>query len=179
MRTEVEAEDTLAHFLGRNAAEFIKDHSDEPFVMYVSTVEPHSPYNSPYNDLYDPATLPTGPSFLKVPESGALVNRLIAENNLQFLEGSSETYMGNVERVAMFNDISSEYGWKRLRARYFAAITLIDDMVGMITDALKEQGIFDDTDRRFHQRARGHDRRSRNAAQDGDVRRVGPGAPAD
>ena len=145
MRTEVEAEDTMAHFLGREAAEFINDHGDEPFVLYVSTVEPHSPYNSPYNDLYDPAFLPTGPSFLKVPEGGALVNRLIAENNMQFLEGSSETYMGNVERVAMFNDISSEYGWKRLRARYFAAITLIDDMVGMITDALKEQGIFDDT----------------------------------
>ena len=65
MRTEVEAEDTMAHFLGREAAEFINDHSDEPFVLYVSTVEPHSPYNGPYNDLYDPATLPTGPSFLK------------------------------------------------------------------------------------------------------------------
>ncbi len=144
-RSELPAEDSMAHFLGRKASEFIEDHKDEPFVLYVSTFEPHSPYSGPYNDLYDPATLPTGPTFLKKPEGGSLLNRLIAENNLQFLEGYSESYMGHVERVTRYNDISSEYGWKQLRARYFANVTLVDDMVGMITDSLKQQGIFDDT----------------------------------
>ena len=60
-RSEVAAEDTMAHFLGRRAAEFIKDHGEEPFVLYISTFEPHSPYNGPYNGMYDPATLSTGP----------------------------------------------------------------------------------------------------------------------
>ena len=93
-----------------------------------------------------PRLFPTGPSFLKVPEDGALVNRLIAENNLQFLEGASETYMGNVERgPPCSTTLARSTDGSVLRARYFAAITLVDDMVGMITDALKEQGIYDDT----------------------------------
>ena len=145
-RSELPAEDSMDHFLGKKAAEFIKDHSDEPFVLYVSSLTPHSPYNGPCNDLYDPATLPTGPSFLKKPEGGALLSRLRAENNLQFLDGSLGSRDGGyVKYNTRYNDISSEYGWRQLRARYFANVTLVDDMVGMIMEALKEQGIFDDT----------------------------------
>ncbi len=144
-RTEVSAEDHMAHYLGRTASEFIENQGDEPFVMYVSTFEPHSPYNGPYNDMYDPASLPVGPAFLKKPEGGALLNRAIAENNLSFLDGATETYDGHVERLTMFNDVTSEYGWRRMRARYFAMVKLVDEMVGMITDALKAKGIYDDT----------------------------------
>ena len=48
----------MAHFLGRRAAEFIRDHGEEPFVLYISTFEPHSPYNGPYNGMYDPGDAP-------------------------------------------------------------------------------------------------------------------------
>ncbi len=138
-KSECALEDQMAHYLGRNAAEFIKDHSDEPFVLYVSTFEPHSPYNGPYNDMYDAASLPTGPAFLRKPEDGTLRHRLMADHLLQALDGSTRGV------PVPFNDTASIDGWKRLRAQYFANITLVDDMVGMITDALKEEGIFDDT----------------------------------
>ena len=145
-RSTFPAEDKMAHFLGREAANFITEHGDEPFVLYVSTFEPHSPFNGPYNDLYDPASLPTGPAFLKKPLGGALISRLRADAHLQLLEhGPSSSHDGHLDGDSDFNDISSEYGWRQLRARYFANVTLVDDMVGMITDALKEQGIFDDT----------------------------------
>ena len=144
-RSEVAAEDTMAHFLGRRAAEFIKDHSEEPFVLYISTFEPHSPYNGPYNGMYDPAALPTGPAFLKRPDSGTFLNRRLAENSLQFLDGSEASHNNQVERLTQYHDITSEYGWKKLRADYFANVTLVDEMVGMVVDALKEQGIYDDT----------------------------------
>tara|TARA_Y100000588_G_scaffold91114_1_gene98336 strand:- start:2857 stop:3813 length:957 start_codon:yes stop_codon:yes gene_type:complete len=136
----------MAHFLGRKAADFIQDHKDDPFCLYVSTFEPHSPYNGPYNDLYDPASLPVGPAFLKKPDNAPLISRLRADNNMQFLEGSSQSYMGYVEnKIAEFNDLSSEYGWRQLRARYLANITLVDDMVGMIYASLEKQGLLDDT----------------------------------
>lgn len=145
-RSELPAEHQMAHFLGRKAAHFIQDHKDDPFCLYVSTFEPHSPYNGPYNDLYDPASLPVGPAFLKKPDNAPLISRLRAENNMQFLEGSSESYMGYVEnKIAEFNDLSSEYGWRQLRARYLANITLVDDMVGMIYASLEKQGLLDDT----------------------------------
>ena len=135
----------MAHFLGRSASDFIRENKGDPFALYVSTFEPHSPYNGPYNDLYDPASLPTGPAFLKKPENAPLISRLRADNNMQFLQGSDGSDHNYVERIAQYNDISSEYGWKQLRARYLANITLVDDMVGMIVDTLKEQGIYEDT----------------------------------
>ena len=56
------------------------------------------------------------------------------------------SYRGYVENnIAWGNDISSEYGWRELRARYLANITLVDDMVGMIVKSLEEQGVLDDT----------------------------------
>ena len=146
-RSELPAEHQMAHFLGRNAVEFIENHKNNPFCLYVSTFEPHSPYNGPYNDLYDPASLPVGPAFLKKPENAPLISRLRAENNMQFLEGSSGSYKGYVEKQirGVHNDISSEHGWRELRAKYLANITLVDDMVGMIVKSLEEQGVLDDT----------------------------------
>ena len=145
LRSEMPAEDQMAHFLGRSASDFIRENKAEPFALYVSTFEPHSPYNGPYNDLYDPASLPTGPAFLKKPENAPLISRLRADNNMQFLQGSDGSDHNYVERIAQYNDISSEHGWKQLRARYLANITLVDDMVGMIVDTLKEQGIYEET----------------------------------
>ena len=146
MRSELPAEHQMAHFLGRKASQFISDNKDNPFCLYVSTFEPHSPYNGPYNDLYDPASLPVGPAFLKKPKNAPLISRLRADNNMQFLEGSSESYGHYVEdQITSPNDISSEYGWRQLRARYLANITLVDDMVGMIVTSLTEQGLMDDT----------------------------------
>ena len=95
--------------------------------------------------MYNPAALPTGPAFLKRPDSGTFLNRRLAENSLQFLDGSEASHNNQVERLTQYHDITSEYGWKKLRADYFANVTLVDEMVGMVVDALKEQGIYDDT----------------------------------
>ena len=49
---------------------------------------------------------------------------------------------GNVDpyvqtQIAMFNDVTTEEGWRTLRARYMANITLVDRMVGKITRAIE------------------------------------------
>ncbi len=145
-RSLLPAELQMATFLGDRAAAFIEENSDKPFILYVSTFEPHSPYNGPNDGMYDAAALPTGPGFLKHPEGAALVNRVRADYFTQYLHGgdpSEDDYISAT--IAPRQDVATEAGWRRLRAGYFGNISLVDDMVGKITGALESAGIADDT----------------------------------
>ena len=142
-------EHQMASFLGRRAADFIRRNAGAPFVMYVSTFEPHPPYYGPLNDLYDPAQIPTGPAFLQRPDGHSLVNRVRADYYTNWLGSESPPppgeYVTSSGAAALGNDVTTEDGWRTLRARYMANITLVDSMVGMISDALDEAGVSDNT----------------------------------
>ena len=140
-------EHQMASFLGDRAAEFIDANSDRPFILYVSTFEPHSPYHGPFMDMYDPATLPVGPAFLQKPESASLVNRVRADYFMQFmLDGVDQTQDDYMMRYAAAReDVTTEIGWRTLRAHYMANISLVDGMVGKITSALERSGVADRT----------------------------------
>ena len=144
---DVPEEHQMASFLGDRAADFIESHSDRPFALYVSTFEPHSPYHGPFMDMYDPSTLPVGPAFLQKPESASLVNRVRADYFLQFMldgvDHASDDYM--TRYAAPREDVTTELGWRTLRAHYMANITLVDRMVGKITAALERAGVADNT----------------------------------
>ena len=123
---------TKAAFLGERAADFIHDVGDERFVMCVSYLEPHPPHTGPYNDMYDPASLPVGPHFREKPDPNAsLLNRVMA------------AYYG--ESLEYGLDLRTEEGWRAVRARYFGNCTLIDQSVGRILQALEESGRAKDT----------------------------------
>ena len=145
-RARLPEEFQMASFLGDRAAGFIQDNADRPFVLYVNTFEPHSPYFGPLMDHYDPAALPVGPSFLEKPVGSALISRLRADYCMQYLEGGDHTadeYMRDY--AAVEEDVSTEEGWRRLRAHYFANVNLVDRMVGRITSAIDDAGVADDT----------------------------------
>ncbi len=144
---ELPEEHQMASYLGDQAADFIEENKDRPFVLYVSTFEPHSPYHGPFMDMYDPATLPVGPAFLQKPETASLVNRVRANYFLQFmLDGVDQTQDNYMMRYAASReDVSTELGWRTLRAHYMANITLVDRMVGKITSALERAGVADNT----------------------------------
>ena len=137
----------MASFLGDRAADFIERNSDKPFVLYVSTFEPHPPYHGPLNDMYDPAQLPVGPAFLQRPEDVSLYNRVRGNYYTQYMyEGGDPTedpYMAH--NPASGQDLTTELGWRTLRAHYLANITLVDRMVKKITDALEQAGVADNT----------------------------------
>ena len=63
-RARLPEEFQMATFLAERAEQFIEENSDRPFILYVSTFEPHSPYDGPFDDQYDPDGLPLGPAFL-------------------------------------------------------------------------------------------------------------------
>ena len=138
------AELTQAGYLGGEASRFIREHGesphrDRPFMLFTSFFEPHPPYTGPLNGLYDPASLPVGPAFMQNPDSGSLVNRLRAEHYLS----------GGLNPLAVkggdIHDTTTEEGWRKLRAQYFANVTLVDRNVGRILSALEESGQADNT----------------------------------
>jgi arylsulfatase A-like enzyme len=145
-RGKLPAEHQMASYLAGEAESFIGDHSDEPFMLYVSTFEPHPPYYGPYDDMYDPDEIPLGPSFLRVSDDDSLLNRERGNYYTQFLKGGNQDddeYL--TTSAAHENDVSTEAGWRKLRARYMANITLVDDMVGRILAAIDKAGVADNT----------------------------------
>jgi arylsulfatase len=123
-------EHTKARFLGREAAAFLRAQagSDRPFVLYVNFLEPHRPYSGPLHDLYPPASLPVGPSFRRPPpEDAARVNRLMAEHYSRGGEIDGE-------------DLTTEAGARKTRAKYLGNVTLVDRAVGDILAALDDSG---------------------------------------
>ena len=123
---------TKASFLGERAAEFIRHQDDRPFALCVSYLEPHPPHTGPCNELYDPLSLPTSPAFRQKPPANApLITRLMAAY-----------YMASEEYGI---DLQHDIGWRRVMARYWGNITLIDRSLGVILQALEESGQADNT----------------------------------
>ena len=124
---------TKAAFQGREAARFIRENAGDPFVLYVNFLEPHMPFTGPFDDMYSPEEIPTGPHFMqKPPPNASAKNRRQAERFMQM-----EDYEGH--------NLTTEAGWRKLRAQYLGLVTLVDNAVGNILRALDESGVADNT----------------------------------
>ena len=125
---------TKARFVGNRTADMVRRYAgqDKPFLIYANLLEPHMPFTGPLNDLHSPDDVPTGPAFLeKPPENAALVNRMFAE------------FFTNSEWEG--HDLRTEAGWRRIRANYLGLVTLVDNAVGEILQALEDSGEADNT----------------------------------
>lgn len=124
---------TKARYQGREATRFIRENRERPFVHYVNFVEPHRPYYSPFDDLYPPDEIPAGPHFRqRPPENAALIKQLLAEKRL------SKPMLDD-------EDVRTEAGCRKLRAKYLGMVTLVDQAVGDILQALDDNRLRDDT----------------------------------
>jgi arylsulfatase A-like enzyme len=124
---------TKAAFQARHASQFIRENRDNPFVLYVSFVEPHRPYYSPFDDLYPASEVPVGPQFRQRPApDSALVKTLLSDAILG---------KGTLDDA----DLSTEEGCRKLRAKYLGMCTLVDWAVGQILQALDDSGQRDNT----------------------------------
>ncbi len=120
-------------FQARHAARFLRENRERPFILYVSFVEPHRPYYSPFDDLYAPDEIPVGPPFRQRPPSdSALVKQLMAEKRLR-------------KPILDDEDVRTERGCRVLRAKYLGMVTQVDRAVGDILTALDENSLRDNT----------------------------------
>jgi arylsulfatase A-like enzyme len=135
---------TQAGFLGHVASEFIRaypngPHAEDPWLLHVNFFEPHPPYTGPFNDLYPHDAIEVGPAFMQRPDTGSLVNRLRAD----FYLGGGNNPLGLAGGDA--HDTTTEAGWRKLCAQYFANVTLVDRQLGRILAALEASGQADRT----------------------------------
>lgn len=113
---------------GQTACELIKNYnSEKPLFLKVSFARPHSPYDPPqrYLDMYKNADIPK-------PVAGDWCGQYAELKDPE--KGASDAPFGN------FGD---DYAVKS-RRHYYANITFIDDQIGQIIGALKENGMYDD-----------------------------------
>ena len=122
-------ESTIEYFVAQETNRIIdmaKD-QDKPFFIWSNFWGPHSPsiVPEPYYSMYDPKSIPEHPSYCDT------------------FEDKPYGYYLSEKMWGLGN-----YGWEGFQeiiARYLGHCTMIDDMVGMIVDKLKAEGLYDDT----------------------------------
>jgi choline-sulfatase len=107
--------------------EHLREHADDPFLLFCSFPKPHSPYDPPleYADLYDPREIP----------SPAGDESLLEEKN-PVLQAT---------RVTHGQDTLSPAARQVIKAYYYATITHQDAQVGRVLKALEAGGVADNT----------------------------------
>ena len=119
MKPEFHSEWVLADY----CIELLKRHRNEPFAITYSVSPPH-PVNvvpAPYYDMYDPAKLPLPANWGDRPESHA-------QNH-----------------SALFGQIYGEAGFREYLRCYYGQVTMMDDCIGRILQALADLGLADHT----------------------------------
>ncbi len=114
-------------FIARNASDFIRSRNGrQPWFAFCSFVAPHHPFEAPADQIarYTADSMPlhdmvddVDPALIPAPASGAI--------------GEINRYSEEIQR--------------RLLQHYLAGISLIDDNVGSLLDALRQTGQMEDT----------------------------------
>lgn len=119
------AEDCECRFVTHQAIDYIQDHAAEGWVLNINYVKPHPPRicSAPFNDMYDPADMPPP-------------TRLESELS------SEHPYL---KRIHSYPDLTKERDLRETQANYWGMITELDTSLGLLFDALKASGQWENT----------------------------------
>lgn len=123
----LDPEDHLDAYTGRTSVDWIKNYSgDKPFYLQVLFPGPHDPFDSPqkYRDMYNPKDMPVG--------------------TMDWPAGPIPPYGQMVLKWSSLKDMTIEQK-QMIRTFYYGKITLIDEYVGRIYQALRDKGLLDNT----------------------------------
>lgn len=138
--SELPLELSKPKFLEGHACQFIENHRQDPFVLFVSFVEPHSPYNGPFNDEHVLAEIDLDATALLPPSDDIpLRYRLMRE----WQESEARLDRERLSTLLFFGVTPEEV--RGIRQRYFGLITMLDQTVGAILSCLERAGIADNT----------------------------------
>ena len=100
---------------------------DKPFFLRMDVVAPHFPNlpPEPYASIYDPEIIPPWPNFE------------------ESFEGKPTSHLRKHQEWNLQNKDWS--WWQNIIAKYYGDVTLIDDCVGRVLDAIRECGIEEET----------------------------------
>lgn len=110
-------------FLEAKACSFLERHRNEPFILHVNFLEPHSPYNGPLNNLHDPDKIELPPN----------VDSMLHEDDpLRY-------------RLLQAKYRRSHSAWQNLTAKYYGLVSEVDHSVGKILMTLEHLGLAENT----------------------------------
>ncbi|MDQ4099529.1 MAG: sulfatase-like hydrolase/transferase [Chloroflexota bacterium] len=111
--------------IGERATRFIRESRDQPFFLWVSIADPHTPFQvpEPYASLYTPAEaiLPPKDDLCGKPERQRIARHMFG--------------MDDVEEDVL----------RRAIAIYWGMVRFVDDQVKRLLDTLEETGLLEDT----------------------------------
>lgn len=136
-RTAVPEELYPTSYVSMRTAEFLEGRAhraDEPFLAVCSYPDPHHPFTPPgrYFDMYDPAAIPL-PETFSDPHTDSM------PHYRAMLERRGEQGF----RMAPFAPTGEQY--REMAAKEYGMISMIDDGVGRVLDALERSGQADNT----------------------------------
>ncbi len=124
-------------FVGNMARWFIEQReSDSPLFLEVGFPGPHPPYDPPerYLEMYDGVDIP-------IPR--------VAEKELENQPAAQKAYrqemIASNHDAVCWRNLPDEESLRRLHKYYAANITLIDDQIGQILDALEKKGYLENS----------------------------------
>jgi len=142
-------EHTKAAYLGRKVSEFIDHNKANPFAICVNFFEPHPPYTGPFDDLYEPDDIPQTPVFrVDPPDNASRMSTLMADDQAKkrlVINQDQETSILEADDAFNGPQNNSEKEFRRVQAKYYGLVTLMDKAVGQILDAIEKAGISEET----------------------------------
>ena len=117
-------------YLAQQATEFLEKHQRQPWMMYVSSLDPHDPFHSVNDHLYAPAEMDVPESFSQSPDPTELERtRAIRADQLRNPHSA----------------LATAQSLQEVKAHYWGKITLVDEMYGRILAKLEALGLADNT----------------------------------
>jgi arylsulfatase len=119
-------------FLAEEAAKFIDENKDSPWVLHINFFEPHMPFFGPRDDQYDPQSIPLPENFDNIPGEDAHPKNHLFQRAYE-RNGHSGVPLKTTE------------DWRRLRARYWGLCSQVDTHFGKVLQALEASGVDENT----------------------------------
>ncbi|MGB9605401.1 MAG: sulfatase-like hydrolase/transferase, partial [Bryobacteraceae bacterium] len=130
--TKLPVEHSKPSFLAQEAVKFILEHRREPWILYVNTLEPHTPFSSALNDLHTEQEAPLPPNYPGIPDGPE--PEWYRRRRQQFASNSSEGF-----------DLRTPEGWQRMHRNYAGLCSLVDQAFARILWALEVSGQAENT----------------------------------
>lgn len=114
--------------IAEDAEAFLSRQGDKPFFLKYSFPDPHWPHTvcEPYYSMYSPEDIESLPGYHEI-------------------DWETHPFKHFIQSMATGYDIYTEEERKKVLALYYGMITFIDDSVGRLLDALKANGMMDNT----------------------------------
>ncbi|MPY88696.1 MAG: sulfatase-like hydrolase/transferase [Luteitalea sp.] len=137
-------EQCKAAYLAGEASKFIVKHRGEPWMLYVSFLEPHQPFFGPFDDLHDDADAPLPTNYPGLP-----VEREpeVYETWRQSSRKGIEAQLGWKPRTpsAAMDEAAWREALKALNRQYAGLCSQVDHALGQILWAVETSGQADNT----------------------------------